>query len=196
MILSFGLISLAFAQNKVIIGRVTSSTAGPIPGVSVYVKGAPANGTQTDATGSYKLSVPGDAKTLVFTFIGFKTKEVSITGATVNANLEEENTTLSDVVVVGYGTQIKRDVTGSVASVKSKDLENLPVTSFEQALQGKAAGVQISAQNGKLGQGITVRVRGAASVTAGSEPLYIVDGIPITSGDFPAPPHQPALWLI
>ncbi|WP_316808213.1 TonB-dependent receptor [Pedobacter agri] len=184
MILSFGLISLAFAQNKVITGRVTSSTAGPIPSVSVYVKGAPANGTQTDATGSFKLSVPGDAKTLVFTFIGFKTKEVSITGATVNANLEEENTTLSDVVVVGYGTQIKRDVTGSVASVKSKDLENLPVTSFEQALQGKAAGVQISAQNGKLGQGITVRVRGAASVTAGSEPLYIVDGIPITSGDF------------
>lgn len=184
MILSFGLISLAFAQNKVITGRVTSSMTGPIPGVSVYVKGAPANGTQTDATGAYKLSVPGDAKTLVFTFIGFKTKEVSITGATVNANLDEENTTLSDVVVVGYGTQIKRDVTGSVASVKSKDLENLPVTSFEQALQGKAAGVQISAQNGKLGQGITVRVRGAASVTAGSEPLYIVDGIPITSGDF------------
>ncbi|WP_316851098.1 SusC/RagA family TonB-linked outer membrane protein [Pedobacter agri] len=184
MILSFGLISLAFAQNKVITGRVTSSMAGAIPGVSVYVKGAPANGTQTDATGAYKLSVPGDAKTLVFTFIGFKTKEVSITGATVNANLDEENTTLSDVVVVGYGTQIKRDVTGSVASVKSKDLENLPVTSFEQALQGKAAGVQISAQNGKLGQGITVRVRGAASVTAGSEPLYIVDGIPITSGDF------------
>jgi len=184
MILSFGLISLAFAQNKVITGRVTSSMAGAIPGVSVYVKGAPANGTQTDATGAYKLSVPGDAKTLVFTFIGFKTKEVYITGATVNANLDEENTTLSDVVVVGYGTQIKRDVTGSVASVKSKDLENLPVTSFEQALQGKAAGVQISAQNGKLGQGITVRVRGAASVTAGSEPLYIVDGIPITSGDF------------
>ena len=184
MIFTFGLISLAFAQSRTISGRVTSGTSGPVPGVSVYVKGASGNGTQTDATGAYTLSVSNDAKVLVFTFIGFKSKEVPITGTTVNVNLEEENKTLSDVVVVGYGTQSKRDVTGSVASVKSKDLENLPVTSFEQALQGKAAGVQISAQNGKLGQGITVRVRGAASVTAGSEPLYIVDGIPITSGNF------------
>lgn len=184
MLLSFGLISFAFAQSKVISGKVTAGNSGPIPDVSVYVKGDPSNGTQTDATGTYKLGVANTAKTLVFSFIGFKTREVPITGTSLNVSLEEENTTLSDVVVVGYGTQIKRDVTGSVASVKAKDLENLPVTSFEQALQGKAAGVQISAQNGKLGQGITVRVRGAASVTAGSEPLYIVDGIPITSGDF------------
>lgn len=183
MILSFGLISFAFAQSRVISGKVTSSNAEPIPGVSIFVKGTPSNGTQSDATGSYKISIPPDAKILVFTFIGYKTKESAITGTTLNVTLDEENTTLSDVVVVGYGTQIKRDVSGSVTSVKSKDLENLPVTSFESALQGKAAGVQIAAQNGKLGQGITVRVRGAASVTAGSEPHYIVDGIPITSGD-------------
>ncbi|WP_205940760.1 SusC/RagA family TonB-linked outer membrane protein [Pedobacter paludis] len=182
-ILSFGLISFAFSQGKVISGKVSSGTSGPIPGVSVFVKGSPNTGTQTDATGIYKLTVPDDAKTLVFSFIGYKTKEVAITGSSINANLEEENNTLSDVVVVGYGTQIKKDLTGSVASVKSKDLENLPVTSFEQALQGKAAGVSISSQNGKLGQGITVRVRGASSVTAGSEPLYIVDGIPITTAD-------------
>jgi TonB-linked SusC/RagA family outer membrane protein len=184
MVLTFGLISFAFAQSKVVSGKVTSGTSGPIPGVSVFVKGSPGTITQSDAAGNYKLSVPNDAKTLVFSFIGYTTLEIPITGTSINANLKEENTTLSDVVVVGYGTQNKRDVTGSVASVKSKDLENLPVTSFEQALQGKAAGVQISAQNGKLGQGITVRVRGAASVTAGSDPLYIVDGIPITSGDF------------
>ncbi len=183
MLLSLGVISFAFAQGKVITGKVTSAS-GPIPGVSVFVKGSPANGTQSDAKGIFKLTVADDAKMLVFSFIGYKTKEVPISGQTINVNLDEENNTLSDVVVVGYGTQNKRDVTGSVASVKSKDLENLPVTSFEQALQGKAAGVQIAAQNGKLGQGITVRVRGAASVTAGSEPLYIVDGIPITSGDF------------
>jgi TonB-linked SusC/RagA family outer membrane protein len=183
MLLYLGAISFAFAQGKVITGKVTSAS-GPIPGVSVFVKGSPANGTQSDASGAFKLTVSDDAKTLVFSFIGYKTKEVPITGQSINVNLDEENNTLSDVVVVGYGTQNKRDVTGSVASVKSKDLENLPVTSFEQALQGKAAGVQIAAQNGKLGQGITVRVRGAASVTAGSEPLYIVDGIPITSGDF------------
>ena len=184
MVLTFGLISFAFAQSKVISGKVTSGIADPIPGVSVFVKGSPGTITQSDAAGNYKLSVPNDAKTLVFSFIGYTTLETPINGTSINANLKEENTTLSDVVVVGYGTQSKRDVTGSVASVKSKDLENLPVTSFEQALQGKAAGVQISAQNGKLGQGITVRVRGAASVTAGSEPLYIVDGIPITSGNF------------
>ncbi|MBB6236028.1 TonB-linked SusC/RagA family outer membrane protein [Pedobacter sp. AK013] len=183
MILSLSVITFAFAQGKVITGKVTS-TSGPIPGVSVFVKGSPANGTQSDASGAFKLTVSDDAKTLIFSFIGYKTKEVPITGQTINVSLDEENNTLSDVVVVGYGTQNKRDVTGSVASVKSKDLENLPVTSFEQALQGKAAGVQIAAQNGKLGQGITVRVRGAASVTAGSEPLYVVDGIPITSGDF------------
>lgn len=183
MLLSLSVISFAFAQGKVITGKVTSAS-GPIPGVSVFVKGSPANGTQSDASGAFKITVAEDAKTLVFSFIGYKTKEVPITGQKINVNLDEENNTLSDVVVVGYGTQNKRDVTGSVASVKSKDLENLPVTSFEQALQGKAAGVQIAAQNGKLGQGITVRVRGAASVTAGSEPLYIVDGIPITSGDF------------
>jgi TonB-linked SusC/RagA family outer membrane protein len=183
MILSFGFLSIAFSQGKVISGKVTAGNSGPIPGVSVFIKGSPSTGTQTDAAGNYKLSVPDDAKTLVFSFIGYKTKELPITGSTLNVGLEEENTTLTDVVVVGYGTQIKKDLTGSVSQVKSKDLENLPVTSFESALQGKAAGVLISSQNGKLGQGITVRVRGAASVTAGSEPLYIVDGIPITSGD-------------
>lgn len=183
-ILSFSVIAFVFAQDRVISGKVTSGNGEPVPGVSVYVKGTSSTGTQTNASGDYKLSVPQSAKVLVFTFIGFKTKELPISGSTLNANLDEENTTLSDVVVVGYGTQSKRDLKGSQSSVSAKDLENLPVTSFEQALQGKAAGVSISAQNGKLGQGITVRVRGAASVTAGSEPLYIVDGIPITSGDF------------
>lgn len=183
VILSFVLISFAFAQGKQISGKVSAGEAGPLPGVSVYEKGLPANGTQTDAAGNFKITVTEKAKFLVFKFVGFKTKEVAITGNVVNTGLEEENNNLNDVVVVGYGTQIKKDLTGSVASVKAKEIENLPVTSFEQALQGRAAGVQISAQNGKLGQGINVRVRGAASVTAGSEPLYIVDGIPITSGD-------------
>ncbi|MDN3587134.1 TonB-dependent receptor [Pedobacter aquatilis] len=182
--LSFCVIFSVFAQDRTISGKVTSGTGEPLPGVSVYVKGTPSNGTQTNASGDYKLTVAQNATTLVFTFVGYKTKELAIRGASVNASLDEDNTTLTDVVVVGYGTQIKKDLTGSVASVKAKDLENLPVTTFEQALQGKASGVLISAQNGKLGQGITVRVRGAASVTAGSEPLYVVDGIPITSGDF------------
>ena len=181
--LSFSVIAFVFAQDKVISGKVTSSNGEPVPGVSVYVNGSASTGTQTNSFGVYKLSVPQSAKILVFKFVGFKTKEIAITGVSLNVGLEEENTTLSEVVVVGFGTESKRDLKGSQSSVSAKELENLPVTSFEQALQGKAAGVTISAQNGKLGQGITVRVRGAASVTAGSEPLYIVDGIPITSGD-------------
>ncbi|MGY3054652.1 TonB-linked SusC/RagA family outer membrane protein [Pedobacter sp. UYEF25] len=184
LFLPFWLTSFVFAQNRVISGKVTAKNSEPVRGASVLIKGSSATGTQTDVSGNYKLSVPVSAKTLVFSSLGFESKEVLISGKTVNVVLNEDNKTLSDLVVVGYGTQSKRDLKGSQSSVGAKDLENLPVTSFEQALQGKAAGVSISAQNGKLGQGITVRVRGAASVTAGSEPLYIVDGIPITSGDF------------
>lgn len=175
--------TLAFSQTKVISGRVTTETAEPVAGASITVKGVKSIGTQTDGQGFFKLAVPENTKILVFSFISYKTKEVAITGSTVNVTMEDDNTDLSEVVVVGYGTQIKRDVTGSVSQVKAKDLENLTVTSFESALQGKAAGVMVSSQNGKLGQGITVRVRGAASVTAGSEPLYIVDGIPVTSNN-------------
>ena len=180
---SFCMITFAYAQNKVISGKVTSANAGPLPGVSIRLKGSINTGTQTDASGAYQITVPANAKALVFSFISYNTKEVPITGTTLNVTLEEDSRNLNEVVVVGYGTQTKKDVTGSISQVKAKDLENLPVTSFESALQGKAAGVMIASQNGKLGQGITVRVRGAASVTAGSEPFYVVDGIPITSND-------------
>ena len=181
MILSFGLISLAFAQDRVITGKVTSSSAGPLPGVSVYVKGSASNGTQTDATGVYKLNVSGNAKTLVFTFIGFKTKEIGITGNTLNASLEEENTTLSDVVVVGYGTQSKRDVTGSFARVTAADLKDKPLTTVESALQGKAPGVFINSGSGKLGQALQIRVRGISSISASNQPLFVIDGVPIVT---------------
>jgi TonB-linked SusC/RagA family outer membrane protein len=181
--LTLGMITLAYGQNKVITGKVITLDAAPISGASIRVKGQNAIGTQTDINGSYRLSVPQNTTTLIFSYISYKTKEVTLTGSTLNVTLEDDNKNLSEVVVVGYGTRIKRDVTGAVASVKAAELENLPVTSFESALQGKASGVMISSQNGKLGQGITVRVRGAASVTAGSEPLYIVDGIPITSNN-------------
>lgn len=183
MVLSFSVVTLAFAQTRVISGKVTTSKSDPISGASITVKGTRSVGTQTDGNGVFKLTVPENTKTIVVSFISFKTREIAVTGGTINVTLLEDDNSLSEVVVVGYGTQVKRDVTGSIAQVKAKDLENLPVTSFESALQGKAAGVMVSSQNGKLGQGITVRVRGAASVTAGSEPLYIVDGIPITSNN-------------
>ena len=180
MLLSLGVISFAFAQGKVITGKVTSTT-GPIPGVSVFVKGSPANGTQSDASGAFKLTVADDAKTLVFSFIGYKTKEVPITGQNINVNLDEENNTLSDVVVVGYGTQNKRDVTGSIARVTAADLKDKPLTTIESALQGKAPGVFINSGSGKLGQALQIRVRGISSISASNQPLFVIDGVPIVS---------------
>ena len=181
LVLSFSMITLAFGQTKVISGKVTTSNAEPIAGASITVKGSNSFGAQTDVNGSFKITVSENARILIFRYLSFKSKEVAITSSTIDVSLEEDYNNLSEVVVVGYGTQIKKDLTGSVSTVKAKDLENIPVTSFESALQGKAAGVMISSQNGKLGQGITVRVRGTASVTAGSAPLYIIDGIPVTT---------------
>lgn len=182
-ILSFSMMTVAFAQTKEISGRVISTNADPLPGVSVRLKGSPSTGTQTNANGVYTLTVPSDAKTLVFTFISFRMKEVPITSTTLNVTLEEDLNNLTEIVVVGYGTQSKKDVTGAISQVKAKDLENLPVTSFESALQGRVAGVMVSSTSGKLGQGINVQVRGAASVTANSQPFYVVDGIPYSTSN-------------
>lgn len=180
-ILSLG--SYALAQNRTISGKVTDTAGMPLPGVSIMIKGSTL-GTQTDKMGVYSLNVPASAKSLVFSYISYIDQEIEIgNSTTINVSLKEGLSNLNEVVVIGYGTQNRRDIAGSQSSVKAKDLENLPVTSFESALQGKAAGVMIASQNGKLGQGITVRVRGASSVTAGSEPLYVIDGIPVISGD-------------
>jgi len=181
MLLSFGLVAFALAQSKVITGKVIAGNSGAIPGVSVYVKGSPTSGTQTDAMGSYKLSVSDNAKTLVFSYIGFKTKEMPISGTVLNISLEEENTTLSDVVVVGYGTQIKRDVLGSQARVTAADMKDRPLATLESALQGKAPGVFINSSSGKLGQALQIRVRGISSISASNQPLFVIDGVPIVT---------------
>ena len=178
-------IAFGFAQNRVITGKVTDQKDGsPLPGVSVTVKGVAGLGTQTDINGGYKLSVPANAKGLVFNFLGYLPREIAINGAAVNAQLTTDSKVLNEVVVVGYGTQSKRSLTGSVSKIKGGDIENIPVPSLESAIQGRSPGVYIQAQNGKLGQGIQVRVRGASSVSAGSQPLYVVDGLPITVNDF------------
>ncbi|MFC0517569.1 SusC/RagA family TonB-linked outer membrane protein [Mucilaginibacter angelicae] len=178
-------IAVGFAQNRVITGKVTDQKDGsPLPGVSVTVKGVTGLGTQTDISGGYKLSVPATAKVLTFSFLGYLPKEVAISGATVNAQLGTDSKILNEVVVVGYGTQSKRSLTGSVSKIKGADIENIPVPSLESAIQGRSPGVYIQAQNGKLGQGIQVRIRGASSISAGSQPLYVVDGLPITVDDF------------
>ncbi|HEY9045710.1 MAG TPA: TonB-dependent receptor [Ohtaekwangia sp.] len=171
----------SYAQEKVISGKVTSAEDGSVlPGVNVLVKGT-TNGTVTDENGSYTLSVGANA-TLVFTFIGYTSQEIEIGArSSVDIQMAADAKQLSEVVVVGYGTQIKQDLTGNIASVSGKEIQNQPVPSFDQAMQGRAAGVFIESGNGKLGQGIKVRVRGAASVSASNEPLYVVDGIIVTT---------------
>ncbi len=171
------------AQDHVVTGKVTSSEDGTaLVGVSIQVKGS-SQGVNSNADGEYRISVPSNA-TLVFSFVGMGRKEVAVGNQTIiNVELGTDNQQLTEVVVTGFGSQIKRDVTGNIAKVDSKKLENIPSPSFETALQGNAAGVQITQGNGKLGQGISVRVRGTSSVSASSQPLYVIDGVPITTQD-------------
>lgn len=174
--------SVVSAQVRQVTGQVTDARDGsPLAKVTVKVKGAP-NSTLTDPDGSFNLSVPEKATHLVFSYVGFNDVEAAIS-TSMNVTMTAGDKSLSEVVVVGYGTKIKRDITGSVAKVGAKELANTPVTSFEGAIQGRAAGVFVESQGGKLGQAIKVRIRGSASVTGGNEPLYVVDGIPVIVND-------------
>jgi TonB-linked SusC/RagA family outer membrane protein len=168
------------AQNSNVKGIVKTNDGTTLPGVTVVVKGT-STGTTTGADGQFSLSTPADA-TLVFSFIGFATTEVAIAGKTqIEVTLTESATNLSEVVVMGYGTQQKKDVTGAVASVTSKEFKDRPNTQLGYALEGKVAGVQVVRPSGQPQAGFTIRVRGTSTITAGSEPLYIVDGVPTTS---------------
>lgn len=174
---------MAFAQVREITGKVTDAKDGAaLEGVSIKVKSGSAAAVSL-ADGSFSIKLPGSAKTLVFSYVGYADKEVEITGTNLQVTLTVAERSLNDVVVVGYGTKIAKDVTGSIAKVTAKEITNTPATSFESAIQGRAAGVLVSQQNGKVGQAINIRIRGASSVTAGNEPLYVVDGIPITGGN-------------
>ncbi|WP_217602864.1 TonB-dependent receptor [Chitinophaga sp. GbtcB8] len=170
----------AYAQQKTITGKVTDAKDGSdLPGVTVQVKGT-AVGTATGINGTYTVTLPKGANTLVFSFIGYASQEITVTNqSTVNISMSTGNKDLSEVVVVGYGTQTKRDITGSVAKVSSHEIENFPAPSFESAIQGKAAGVVIESGSGKVGQGLKVRIRGTSSISASSQPLYVIDGLPI-----------------
>jgi TonB-dependent starch-binding outer membrane protein SusC len=172
----------AHAQERTITGKITSQDDGsPLPGVSVVVKGT-TTGTVTDADGNYSISVPASAGSLIFSFIGLKTLEVSIDGRNaISIGMETDVTQLSEVVVTGYGVETKRDLTGSVASVKGEKIENLPVQSFDRAIQGRLAGVQVQSTSGAPGGGLNIMVRGIGSL-ANNTPLYIVDGVQMQAG--------------
>jgi TonB-dependent starch-binding outer membrane protein SusC len=171
--------SLAFSQQQ-IKGKVSGQDGVPLSGVSVAVKGT-TRGTTTDSEGGFKIDV-GNKAILSFSFIGYQTKDVSITEgqSVVNVLLNEDQQNLDEIVVVGYGTQLKKEVTGAVQTVNYRELKDIPVSQITQKLQGQLAGVQINQTTGKPGQGMSVRIRGQVSVSAGSDPLYVIDGFPIT----------------
>nr|WP_199076424.1 TonB-dependent receptor [Pedobacter sp. ASV19] len=180
LLCSFG---IAMAQDITIKGEVKDQQGLPLPGVSVKVKGT-SQGAMTGANGSFLLKAPADA-TLTFSFIGYKTTEQAVAGkTTLNVTLTDDNNQLNEVVVVGYGTQTKKDLTSAIVSVSSKDIENQPITNAVQAIQGKAAGVQVSSQSGKPGAGITVSIRGNTSILASNSPLYVIDGVTSRDASF------------
>lgn len=177
----FMLAGQLWAQTKEVTGRVTDSRDGsPLAGVTVKVKGTP-RVTVTDAGGNFKIAFEGKSAVLQISYVGFEEQEIAVTGGNIEVAMAAGTKTLSEVVVTGFGAQIKRDVTGNIARVKGKDIEYMPTPSVDAALQGKAAGVYVNSQSGKLGQAVSVRVRGNSSVTAGNQPLYVVDGVPVTT---------------
>tara|TARA_R110000868_G_scaffold21779_6_gene90262 strand:+ start:5511 stop:8618 length:3108 start_codon:yes stop_codon:yes gene_type:complete len=176
MIFSLGI----YAQQKTITGTITTPNGDPIPGVNIIQKGT-TNGTVSDFDGNYSIDAP-TGSILVFTSIGIKSKEVTIGQASVyNVTMEEDNTQLDEVVVVGYGTQKKSDVTGALVSVSAEDITSRPVNNAIEAMQGKAAGVDIST-NERPGQVGSITIRGVRSLSASNSPLYVLDGIPLISG--------------
>jgi TonB-linked SusC/RagA family outer membrane protein len=174
---------VALGQEKTISGKITDAETGePLPGVSILVKGK-TQGTSSDTNGSYRLTVASDNDplTLVFSFIGYQTQEIPITDqTTVNVNLAGDITSLEEVVVVGYGTQRKIDLTGAVGSLRASDLDigSKPITSPDQLLAGRVAGVQITNRSGDPGAPIDVRIRGVGTAGVNS-PLWVIDGVPI-----------------
>ncbi|WAC10222.1 SusC/RagA family TonB-linked outer membrane protein [Dyadobacter pollutisoli] len=169
------------AQDVSVSGKVTDAKTGGIPGVTVTLKGS-TRGTNTDVEGNYQITVPGNA-TLSFSAIGYETQDVAVGNkSVVNVVLSEDVKALEEVVVVGYGTVKKKDATGAVSALGSKDFQKGIVTSPEQLMQGRVAGVQITQSSGEPGGGINVRIRGTSSVLGGNNPLFVIDGVPL-SGD-------------
>jgi len=175
------------AADQALSGRVTDGATGSgLPGVSVVVKGT-SRGTTTDGDGNYRVSVPdqnmGTTLTLVFSFIGYATQEILVGNkSTVNVTLASDNKTLNEIVVVGYGTQNRRELTGSVASLQTQSIKDQPVTNVVEGLTGRMPGVLIQQNTGAPGNAPSIKVRGLGSISAGNGPLIVIDGQPLNSG--------------
>ena len=184
-ILNNNLVAVVAAEKQTayqpieVTGIVTGETDQPLAGVTVKVKGTN-KGTYTDSKGSFTINVD-DTDVLVISYVGYDNMEMPVNGQRqINIKLTQSSKQLDQVVVIGYGSQRKRNVTGAVSVVTASDIANRPIINTGEALQGKAAGVQVTSNSGKPGSGLTIRIRGSSSISAGNDPLYIVDGIPTT----------------
>jgi len=179
---TFYFIAMLFSSAmlaQVTVSGVVSDQMGPLPGVNILEKGTQ-NGTVTGFDGDYTLEVAEDA-VLVFSYVGFKTQEVAVNGqATINVSMVEDAAELDEIIVVGYGTTTVKDATGAVSSVASEDFNGGVISSPEQLIQGKTAGVQISVASGEPGAGAAIRIRGSNSIRSNNNPLFVVDGIPLS----------------
>ena len=180
MMLSALLLMGLAVEARVVTGTVKDPTGETIISASVVVKGTTI-GTVTDFDGNYTLEVPDDAKVLIFSYIGMQTQELNITGDVMNVVLAENSEVLEEVVVTGYGTTKKRDLVTAVSSVNADQLKDIPVASASEALQGKLAGVSVTTTEGSPDADVKIRVRGGTSLTQSNDPLYIVDGFPVSS---------------
>ena len=172
-----------FAQSKTVTGVINDDQGLPLPGVTVQLKGTDNLGAVTNFDGEFSIILPKQKKqVLIFSYVGFQTIEYDVTETTtVNISMEIDTAELDEVVVVGYGTVLKKDVTGSISSVKVEENISNQTTGIDQLLQGRAAGVQVSQNSSALGSGVSVRIRGTNSLRGNNEPLYVVDGIIIAS---------------
>lgn len=177
-------VETAASPEVLVSGRVTDEKGEPLPGVNIVIAGT-GTGTVTDAAGEYRLNVPSAESTLQFSFIGYVTQQVVVGAqAVINVVMQSDVTSLNEIVVVGYGTEQKALLTGSVGIMKSDRIKDLPVPSIDGAMQGQVAGVQVSQNSGTPGGGMSVRIRGISSIGSTNQPLYIIDGIPVTTGDY------------
>ncbi len=178
-ILSFCIISTVNAQSKTITGKVTSKNDAPLQGATINGKGSSVR-TQSSDDGSFSIDVPGSVTALIISYVGHSDKEVAIGNSSViNVNLVPSAESLQDVVVIGYGTRRKSDLTGAVGSVKASQLQERPPSSLSQALAGRVTGVQVNSNSGRPGGRTNIRIRGFSSINSSNNPLYVIDGVMI-----------------
>ena len=174
---------IAFSQSKTVSGTINDELGLPLPGVTIQVKGSNNLGAVTNFDGVFKISIPSEAKqVIVLSYVGYLTEEVNVSiNTTVLVNLQVDTDQLDEVVVIGYGTVLKKDISGSLSSVNVRDEVAIQSTSVDQLLQGRAAGVQVIQNAGSPGSGISVKIRGTNSLRGNNEPLYVIDGVIISS---------------